>query len=105
MLFDIFLFADDSKLSSSNSQMLQTSLNLMIKWLQAHQLKLAYEKCFLMQIGKPRFTPDVTFSINTQQKLSVSVFKDLGFFIQADLKWTEHVNFTYRNAATTSYHL
>ena len=32
-------------------------------------------------------------------------FKDLGVYIQADLKWSEHVNYIYRKAATTSYQL
>ena len=49
---DIFMFADDTKLSSTNPDMLQISINSVDNWLQTRQLKLAYNKCFLMQIGK-----------------------------------------------------
>ena len=102
---DIFLFADDTKLSSTNCAMLQTSLDYMDEWLQTHQLKLAYEKCFLMQVSKRRISQDPSFTINDQTISSVLSFKDLGVFIQADLKWSEHVNYIYRKAATTSYQL
>ena len=104
---EVYLFADDTKLFNTDPDSLQKSLDLMDSWLKDHQLKLAYEKCFLMQISKPSRKDSTASSLNfNNNPLScVPVFKDLGIHISSALKWDYHVNYIHRIASNTSYQI
>ena len=49
---NIFLFADDMKLFSTEFTNLQQSLNLVSEWTVSRQLNLALAKCVLLKILK-----------------------------------------------------
>ena len=76
---DLFLFADDAKVLSTDNNNLQLSLDLVSQWSASRQLKLAPSKCYSLPISKSfmKFPPS-TFSINQTVIPSTSCFKDLG---------------------------
>ena len=98
------LFADDTKLFSTDATKLQSSLNNLSTWLNNRQLNLADQKCFSFHISKPSSTLP-SFTINNCNIASTSTIKDLGIFISSNLKWTTHVNKIYKNARNSSYHI
>jgi len=53
----IKLFADDAKIYAEiidirDAEKLQRSLDLLVKWAELWQLKIAINKCFTLNIGK-----------------------------------------------------
>ena len=101
----ISLFADDTKLYSTNPIKLQHSLTQMDDWLLNRQLKLAPDKCLLLSINKPSFNTGNDYYINQTKILAKPFIKDLGILIQSDLKWNHHINFIYKQASARSYQI
>ena len=60
------LFADDAKLYSTDPFLLQSSVDRLVSWLNLYQLKLAPEKCYVVDIVKKKHykTPDRSKYIN-----------------------------------------
>ena len=100
----IRLFADDAKLFSTDIGSLQISIDKMSYWLARRQLKLAPNKCFVLNLGK---TIDSTLNVSIEgsKVSSVSMIKDLGIYISQDLKWTNHVNHVFKTASLCSYQI
>ena len=51
---DLKLFADDAKLYSTDPFLLQSSVDCLVSWLNLYQLKLAPEKCYVVDIVKKK---------------------------------------------------
>ena len=102
---DISLFADDAKLFSTDTKLLQTSLDLLISWTKTVQLNLAPNKCFSLQICKPKKQEPTQFYLENHPLALTSSIKDLGIYISTDLKWVNHINFIYNKAAVCSYQI
>ena len=102
---NISLFADDTKLFSTNQTKLQSSLDELAAWLKNRQLNLAVEKCF--HLNTDRGPPSISSQVylNDTCISSKSSIKDLGVYISDDLKWTSHVNFIYKNASLSSFQI
>ena len=98
---NLILFADDAKIYGYDPIKLQTSLNSFELWLKNHQLVLAVQKCFLLQISKSRPSSDLT--LNNIPISKTNTMKDLGIIISQNLKWTNHINYIYQNARTSTY--
>ena len=97
------LFADDAKFYSTDPIRLQNSLDLLEGWLKNRQLKLATNKCFVLNVSKK--TTNFQFSLNDTPVSSVSSFKDLGIFVSSNLKWNVHINYIYNNAIVPFYYI
>ena len=100
---NINLFADDTKIFSHSDTILQKSLDKIYHWLKERKLDLNPSKCQVLNIQKSTscITPD--FRINNITLPSTKVFKDLGIFIDENLKWNHHINYVYKIASTISY--
>ena len=101
----IKLFADDAKIYDSNAQSLQLSLQKVVSWLQDHQLRIAVNKCFTLNISKHKFDTPPVFQINNTTVQNTESMKDLGIIISDNLKWHNHINYLYNKAALSSYHI
>ena len=100
------LFADDAKLFSTNSQQLQINLTETDNWLKSHQLNYAINKCFHLQVSKPRSKPQPTeFYLNNTKISRCNIIKDLGIHISHDLKWSHYVNYLFKIGSLTSYQI
>ena len=102
----ISLFADDTKVYSTNIIELQNSLHSISSWLNKFQLDLAPKKCFNLQIGKSRKENNNcnnTIFINNVKITTKQVIKDLGVFISYNLKWEYHINYIVKIASSYSY--
>ena len=102
----IKLFADDAKLYDTNSSTLQSSINNFLSWLEDHQLNIAPNKCFSLDLASPNLTHSIpSFYINNSVIESKPLIKDLGIYISKNLKWASHINYICRNASFCSYQL
>ena len=103
---DLKLFADDAKVYSTDPILLQSSLDCLVSWLNSYQLRLAPEKCHVLDIVKPHFkTPDDNFYINKQLLTHKSFIRDLGVIVSEDFTWSNHINHIYQSAATRSFQI
>ena len=90
----LYLYADDAKLFyiGSNFVNLQAALDKLSIWLQKRQLDLAASKCDHLCVTCARLTaPDNSFYIGCHNIHNVSFVKDLGIFIDKDLKFSYHI--------------
>ena len=101
----IMLYADDAKVFSTDPKKLQDSLDFVDTWLKSRQLQLAYDKCFLLTISKPRHNNNSTFFLSNHEITSEAVAKDLGIFVTQDLKWEVHVNYLCKTGSLISYQI
>ena len=97
------LFADDTKVYSNNPLELQASSDRMGLWLEDYQLPLALNKCYTLHINCSSNQP--IFNINNTIINSTNQIKDLGIIICDSLKWSAHINYLYKNASNSSYHI
>ena len=103
----IKLFADDAKLYSENPEVLQRSIESTLLWINEHQLKVASEKCFYLNICKNRLRPQPSdvpkYKISSNILTRRSIASDLGVTISDDLKWIHQVDYVHKKASTRSY--
>jgi len=96
----IKLFADDAKIYADiidvrDVEKLQRALDLLVKWAQLWQLKIAINKCFTLKISK---IPSCVLVSGTEYRIddcilpSVASFRDLVINVSCDLSTGEHVN-------------
>jgi len=96
------LFADDAKIYAEiidirDVEKLQSALDLLVKWAELWQLKVAINKCFTLNIGK---IPSCILGLisGTEYRIddcilpSVASCRDLGINVSSDLSTREHVN-------------
>jgi hypothetical protein len=90
----IKLFADDVKLYSEFSNIstnnLQTHLDTISLWSSVWQLNISYLKCNILNLGK--HTNTSAFTISNHSIANVDSVKDLGIYVDSDLKFTRHIN-------------
>ena len=110
------LFADDSKLFSyilessedhHTSKALQEDLNKLISWSERMQMSFNLDKCHTLHLGKnnPKNEYEIYHTENMINKISstaytlsfwplkpVPVEKDLGVYIDTELKFTDHIS-------------
>ncbi|XP_065658196.1 uncharacterized protein LOC136082704 [Hydra vulgaris] len=93
------LYADDSKVNSTNSTperpaLLQMDRNHIVLWTQTCRLRLNYKKCLFLRFNKSK-NPNHQYYILTHQgkQLHDSSYseRDLGICILHNLKWDTHV--------------
>lgn len=96
----IKLFADDAKVyieivDIEDVEKLQRALNLLVEWAAVWQLKIAINKCFVLNIGKiPQsvLALDTSYCIDNCVLPIVSSCRDLGVVVSHDLSPREHIN-------------
>ena len=99
----IKMFADDTKFyreinSDHDRRLLQRDIDLFCKWADDNQLNIASHKCFVLHIGGRN--QQYNYNINNTLVTSTTSVRDLGFTVDAQLKWAEHTQQTARKAAT-----
>ena len=100
------LFADDTKLYSSNAGDLQLYMDEMVSWLKDRQLNIAPNKCFSLHISKSRSkAPPPTFSIGSNHIATHHFAKDLGIMVSDNLKWSNHIDSIVAKASACSYQI
>ena len=96
----IKLFADDAKVyaeinDNRDVEKLQHALDLLVKWAELWQLKIATNKCFTMNIGKIPSSVLLTgiyYCIENCILPPVLSCRDLGVIVSSDLSYREHIN-------------
>ena len=103
---DIYLYADDTKLFSSDPSELQTNLNIVECFTISHQLTLAPKKCQHLAITWKRHATSINqYCIGDHVIETTDKVKDLGILISHDLKWSAHVSYIKANAYTCCYRI
>ncbi len=85
----ICLFADDTKIYSTNITDLNTKLEDLKTFFDSRQLSLASEKCEKLSLSKS--DQHIIAKIGNSTLKNTTVVRDLGVFITHDLKWTHHI--------------
>ena len=94
---EIFLFADDVKLFSSNSFELQNSLNLLSEWSKKWQLQVSIEKCSVLHLGSNN--AETSYFLDGHELKRTNCVKDLGVFTSNTLSSTSQCHETYKKAS------
>ena len=89
------LYADDLKLymhmkSPDCATMFQKHLDKLVVWSKHWQLKIAYKKCSIMQLGNTINNP--VFYLDSDILTNVDTVKDLGILVDCRLKFECHIN-------------
>ena len=100
------LFADDAKLykdlqNLEDFEMIQDDLNKLCQWTIKWLMIFNVEKCKVMHIGRenPRFEYEMTDKQGSTKVLkSVEIEKDLGVYVQENLKFEKHISLTINRA-------
>ena len=85
----ISLFADDSKVYSTDPLSLDETLANINEFVVERQLLLAPEKCHHLCISKQQ--PSVVFNINGKTISTSKEIVDLGITLSSNLKWNAHI--------------
>ena len=99
----ICLFADDTKIYSTNSNDLQVTLDNLTSFFNVRQLCLANEKC--EKITFDRKKRDLSLKIGNTTLHNTSKVQDLGVFITEDLKWHHHIQTIKTRAMQKCYQI
>ena len=91
----ILLFADDAKIfkeirSQEDIEAMQRDLKKLETWSVKWLLNFNADKCVTMHIGHRN--PHVDYALNRTQLRESSLEKDLGVYVSADMKPSQHVN-------------
>ena len=91
------VFADDSKLhknisSPADCKLLQEDLHAVVTWANSNNMELNESKFQLLQHGKIKELQEPYTLPSGVSISSDDVVKDLGVFIDKDLRWREHIN-------------
>ena len=95
------LFADDTKVYSTDVMDLQSTLCNLEDFFTKRQLYLAPEKCEVINFSKQHLSPQL--SLGGISLASTRIVKDLGVLISDDLKWLEHVQSLTSKAKQRAY--
>lgn len=96
----LVLYADDSKLfvalpRGASSVGLQKDLDSLYRWSSTWGLEISSAKCVILSLGytNPRFP----FYINNVEIQRRDLVKDLGIYVNSNLKFTEHIAHIVQN--------
>ena len=100
-----YAYADDLKLSSTNTTTLQQTLNVIEKWSKLWQLKIQPTKSEHIIFNPPRHNSasNPTYYLENKPIPKTNVVRDLGIFITNDLKWETQINKIYSKAIVLVY--
>ena len=102
----VCLFADDTKVYSTNQKDLQQVLNDIVLFFQDRQLRLAPDKCEYLRINAMgTINNDFSPCINGNPLPRAGAVKDLGVIISSDLKWHQQINTLKKRGCSRSYHI
>jgi len=92
---NVKVFADDMKVyvrvtGSTDLIRLQSALDLLTDWASKWQLQLSVDKCFTLNLGKPKC--DVTLHIDSNILPVVQTCRDLGVTVCSDLAPAMHID-------------
>jgi hypothetical protein len=100
------LYADDSKIlgksdTAAERDIIQNDLNSIVEWTDRALLRLNFQKCKVMHLGKGNVKYDYTIhdsvTNQTYSLVKTTEEKDLGVTFSSDLKWNKHVdNITHK---------
>lgn len=100
------LYADDSKIlgksdTAAERDIIQSDLNSIVEWTDRALLRLNFQKCKVMHLGKGNVKYDYTIhdsvTNQTYSLVKTTEEKDLGVTFSSDLKWNKHVdNITHK---------
>jgi len=100
------MFADDSNIfiSGNNlddlSHIINKEMKYVTDWFSANLLSLNLKKTNYIIFGNKK-QPDISITINGEKISRVFQTKFLGIIIQADLKWTTHINILVNKISKT----
>ena len=100
-LLQPILFADDSnffysfKKDENPTNLINKELSQISNWLNASKLSLNLSKSYFMifQPKKTKYEQEVTIKINNQSLSKVSSTKFLGYVIDEDMCWKQHIQY------------
>ena len=87
----IGLYADDSKIFSTDAKSLQGTLSHLDKFIEDRQLLLAADKCQHLSISSKNISSKKQFFLENRCIAQCNVVVDLGIRISSDLKWKNHI--------------
>ena len=99
------LFADDVKIYRKISDpiidfyMLQQDLDSLAQWSNKWQLKISTSKCFLLHIN---FLHECFLKVEGNKITACNTVRDLGVYVNCDLKWREHCKQIVKKASVVS---
>jgi hypothetical protein len=85
---NLLKFADDSKLFGTNTMELQDDINAFVDSIHELGMKIAASKCCVLNFGCGY--NDYQFALNGQIIKNVKCEKDIGVFVDQNLKFSEH---------------
>jgi hypothetical protein len=85
----VSLFADDCKFLSIHPYALQNSLDSMVTFVSARQMKLSKDKCLHLSINRKGSSN--SFYLEGEQIQKVDSVRDLGITLRNDLTWKTHI--------------
>ena len=85
----ILAFADDLKIFGSPGLCLQNDLIKCCEWASKNYMIINTEKCLVLHFGRKIFK--YQYTLNASPLRSPEIFKDLGIFVDKDLKFNEHL--------------
>jgi len=100
------LFADDCKIyfiiksNQSCPDKLQEDIDILVRWASESQLKIAFEKCNILHIGKKN--PRRKYKFGELDIPVAETIKDLGIWVSSNLKFHDHIRQIVKNAACTA---
>jgi hypothetical protein len=100
---NIGLYADDSKIFSTNPRSLQKSLARLDTFIENRQLRLAADKCQHLTIARKH--TDQQFYLEGQRISKTDVVTDLGLMVKSDLKWNRQISYLRAKGSTRCYQI
>jgi hypothetical protein len=85
-------------MESSDTDKLQTDLNRLGEWVIENELKINPGKSRSVSFTKAGLKERIRYYFGDKLIPEASRIKYLGIIIRSDLNWTDHVNYTLRNA-------
>ena len=90
---DTFLCAQDNDLSTLESN-INAELDKVFVWLASNKLTLNIKKSKYMMITKKRSIPSINIMINDSNLDQCDSYKYLGVYIDKNLSWRDHIDYT-----------
>ena len=101
----MYLYADNAKLFSNNTDNLQSALNRLSAWLCSRQLNLAPAKCEHLHISRSNNSLDHSFQVCSHSIKTVKTVKDLGVLISYNFKWSQQIHHIHSTASVCAYQI
>ena len=99
-LFNI-LYADDTSILLSGSDLQKLELELISEWPKANKLTLNIDKTYYMVFhrGRRKFKNNIQLVINDMKIRETKIIKYLGVIIDSKLNWIDHITYVKNKVA------